>query len=333
MRPIFFIIILLIICSCSKKTQDKSVSKPPVVVPPVTVPPVNDTAVEYFVAPAQTDPLIDIALDSNFISVKEKSTLKNILFVFLPGSYAAPVQYKGIVRKAAELGYHSVGLMYPDNKPVNTFCAITNDTTCHRRARLEIVDGVDRHPDINVNFNNCIINRLTKLLIFLQKNHSSENWGQFLDGSTVIWSKVIMAGHSQGGGNAAVMGKFYPVKKVIMFSMMDYMTNGKTPDWENLPANKGNYFDIFNPLDEDIPYAGAQLGWQHLGMTTDSSAAVNSDSVPFPYNHTHVLLTSKQPAKSSGPKYHNSTAMDAYVQKDTSGKYVLDKQWEFLISE
>ncbi|MBA4167741.1 MAG: hypothetical protein H0X41_09410, partial [Chitinophagaceae bacterium] len=127
--------------------------------------------------------------------------------------------------------------------------------------------------------------------------------------------------------------RYYPLKKVIMFSMMDWMNNGKVPDWVNMPYNNDRYYDIYNPLDEDVPYAGAKLGWEHMGMTTPVSPAVNSDNASSPYDHAHVLLTSRQPAKSDGPKYHNSTAMDAYVQKDTSGKYVLDKQWEYLISE
>jgi hypothetical protein len=100
-----------------------------------------------------------------------------------------------------------------------------------------------------------------------------------------------------------------------------------------MTANKGNYFDIFNPLDEVVSYTSAKLGWQHMEMTTASNPSINSDNTAPPYNHAHVLLTSEEPAKSEAPKYHNSTAMDVYVQKDSTGKYVLDKQWEYLITE
>jgi hypothetical protein len=235
MKPLFLVYLLLIAFSCSKKPQNPPVIMPPNDPPDSTVipdpPVVKDTAVEYFVAPLQTDAAINEALDSHFVSVKEKSTLKNILFIFLPGSYAKPVQYKAIVRKAADLGYHAIGLMYPDDKPVNNFCANTNDTTCHRRARLEIVDGVDRSPNVTISPANCIVNRVHKLLVYLNTHHPAQHWGQFLTGDSVNWNMVIMGGHSQGGGNAAVMGRYYPLKKVIMFSMMDWMNNGKVPDW------------------------------------------------------------------------------------------------------
>jgi hypothetical protein len=292
----------------------------------------EEKPVEYFIAPALTDPSIDIALDDHFVSVKERSSSKNTLFVFLPGSFAIPKQYEGIVRKAAALGYHSIGLMYPDLKPVNNICSTTNDTTCHRRARLEIVDGVDRHPDINVNASNCIINRLTKLVLYLNMKYPTQNWGQFLIGDKINWSKVIISGHSQGGANAAVLGKFYPVKKVIMFSIMDFLKNGKLPDWESMPANRGKYFALFSRKDEIIPYSSAVLGWRQLGMATTGDI-INCDSAVFPYNHARVLTTETLPAASKGPKYHNSTAMDDYTAKDTAGKYVLDKPWEYLITE
>ncbi len=317
MKPILFCL-LYVICSCSKEPSAGITS---------------DTTKEYSIAPAQTDPQIDMALSNHFVSVKTSSSLKNILFVFLPGSYATPAQYKGIVRKAAELGYHSIGLMYPDDIPVNNFCAETNDTTCHRRARMEIVDGVDRSANIHVNRPNSIINRLQKLLLYLKKNHPEENWGQFLDGDSVKWNSVIMAGHSQGGGNAAVMGRYYPLRRIIMFSMMDWMNNGKVPDWINMTFNNGNYFELYNPSDEIIRYNVAKSGWTKMGMTSLSNPAVNSDSFPLPYHHAKVLLTSYNPADSAGPKYHNSTVMDVYVARDGTGNFLLDKQWEYLIDE
>lgn len=336
MKPLFLILALICLLSCHKTPGSPAPGgdhQPPDSTPGGVHPPPADTTLEYGVAPKQTDPLITLALDSHFVSVKIHAPLKNVLFVFLPGSYAKPAQYRGIVRKAASLGFHAVGLMYPDDKPVNNFCASSNDTTCHRRARMEIVDGIDRSPNISVDPPNSIVNRLRKLLVFLSQTRPAEQWSQFLDGDSVRWNMVMIGGHSQGGGNAAVMARFYPLKKVIMFSMMDWLNSGKVPDWENMHVRDEIYRDIFNPLDEAVPYAGARLGWKQMNMVTDEHPAVNSDDQSPPYDHAKVLLTGHQPAKDEGPKFHNSTVMDAYVQKDSSGRFVLDKQWEYLLTE
>jgi hypothetical protein len=314
---IYFCVIYFI-TGCNKKSN--APSTPP------------DKTTEYFVAPSETDPSINIALENHFVSVKETGSLKNILFVFLPGSYSQPSKYKAIVRKAASMGYHSIGLMYPNLKPVNNICSPTNDTTCHRRARLEIIDGQDRHPEISVNQANSIVNRLTKLLIHLQKNYPDQNWQQFLSNGNPDWPRIIVSGHSQGAANADVMGKVYPVKKIIMFSVMDFLSNRKIPDWENMPANREKYFSLFNPSDELIDYTNAKNGWKALGML-NYGEITNVDSVNYPYSGSHTLITRITPVTSLSDKFHNSTVVDTFLTKDNSGNFVLDKVWEYLLSD
>lgn len=284
------------------------------------------------VPPSATDPGITTALEDHFVSVKVARPLKNKLFVFLPGSFRDPDEYKGIVRKASEMDYHAIGLNYPNSTPVNTLCTPTNDSTCHRRARLEIIDGVDRHPQINVNAANSIVNRLTKLLQYLHKTYPEQNWQQYLKKDTPDWSKIIISGHSLGSSNAAVMGKFYPVKKVIMFSGIDYISNEIIPDWEHIPGNNEKYVSLFNPRDELIDYTNVRHFWEILGMT-NYGAIINVDSVSSPYSGSHTLITTIDPRVTYPDKYHNCTAVDAYIPVDNSGKYVLDKTWEYLIGK
>jgi hypothetical protein len=313
---VFLFCLLFSLAYCQKKADKTS----------------GSTLVEYFIAPQQTDNKINVSLDSHFISVIKGGATKNQLFVFLPGTNTQPKQCLAILRKAAGMGFHVIGLMYPNKKPVNAFCAPTNDTTCHRLARLEIIDGIDRHPDISVDPPNSIINRLTKILQYLELNNRAENWGQYLLIGKPDWSRIIISGHSQGGINADVMGKFYPVKKIIMFSAIDYLSNRTIPDWENLPANREKYFSLFNPADELLYYSNAFNGWQHLGML-DYGPVTNVDSVSYPYGHSHTLITRVIPPGNSSDKFHNSTAVDAYLTKDASGKYILDKAWEYLLNE
>jgi hypothetical protein len=47
--------------------------------------------------------------------------------------------------------------------------------------RLEILDGTDRTPLVDVDRANSIENRLIKLLQYLDANRPGEGWGGFLD--------------------------------------------------------------------------------------------------------------------------------------------------------
>ena len=287
---------------------------------------------EYLISPKVTDPAIRVFTQDHFVSVREDAVVKNKLFVYLPGSFRVPSESKGILRKATELGYHVIGLEYPNSDPVNPICKGTNDISCHLRARLQVIEGIHGHPDFHISKSNCILNRLKKLLIYLNKTYPSQNWGQFLVKGNIDWTKVVIAGHSQGGALAGVIGKFYPVQKVIMFSMIDYLNSGRIPNWETLPANDSKYLALINVKDELVPYARVPETWEHLGMTF-YGGIINVDNSLPPYSSSHTLITSITPAVNLIDKYHNSTAVDEYIPKDASGHYALDKAWGYLLTK
>lgn len=285
---------------------------------------------EYTISPATADPNIKSFLAAHFISVYEGATLKNALFVFIPGTWRAPSECRAIARKAASLGYHVISLSYPNNVAGNPLCADTDDITCHRRARQETIDGVDRHPSVNVDVNNSILNRLTKMLLHMSKTYPAQNWGQYLSSGQVNWSKVIVAGHSQGGSLAGVIGKMYPVKKVIMISMMDFLNSGKIPDWLTQAQNKEKYYAITSTKDELVPYNKVAAGWSAMGMTS-YGPAVNVELTAPPYQSTHTLITTADPVTTLVDKYHNGTAIDTYIPKDAGGKYIYDAAWTYML--
>jgi hypothetical protein len=324
--PLFLLLFPAV--GCQKSLKDQPVSAL------TTAQSVSSNAVvnrEYYIQPSKTDPAINTFNQNHFVSVNEGAVLKNSLFVFLPGSYRIPAESRVILRKAVSMGYHVIGLEYPNDKPVNPLCRNTNDITCHRRARQEVVDGIDRHPAINVNPANSILNRLKKLLLYLQKTYPSQNWGQYLTNGQINWSKIVISGHSQGGALAGIIGKFYPIKKVIMFSMIDYLTNGKVPDWEDLPANKSKFFGIINTNDELVPYNYVTLGWQHLGMSAYGKPLYIENHAP-PYSNIHTLITYRTPNTTMIDKYHNGTAIDTYLIKNPDGTYLYAPAWTYLLS-
>ncbi len=286
---------------------------------------------QYYILPKTTDTSITTALSSHFVSVQEGGVLKNVLYVFLPGTYRNPARCLATTKKAASLGYHSIGLMYDNSVRGNPTCSPTGDITCHSRLRLEVIDGIDRHPSVAVNRSNSLINRLTKLLMYLHKTYPAQNWSQYLVNGKPNWSKIIIAGHSQGGAIAGVIGKHYPVKKVIMISMIDFLNNGKMPDWQTSQVNKEKYYALTNTSDELVSWPRVKAGWVSLGMT-GFGPVINVDWNPFPYKNSHTLVTTILPKTTWIDKYHNSTAVDSYIPKNAAGQYIYDKAWEYMLN-
>jgi hypothetical protein len=321
--------LLFISPSCQKKIDSASINGAATATDATTA----VTTLEYYISPKTTDPAITTALSNHFVSVKQGTTLKNVLYIFLPGTYRNPTVSKATTQKAASLGYHAIGLMYDNLVAGNPLCSTTGDVTCHSRARREVIDGIDRHPKVNVNTANSLINRLTKLLVYLNKTRPTQGWAQYLLNGKPNWSKIIVAGHSQGGAIAGVIGKYYPVKKVIMFSMVDYLTNGKIPDWEANPTNREKYFGLTSINDELVPFPKVKVIWTAMKMDI-YGGRINVDWNAYPYSNSHSLITSRVVTTTTVDPYHNSTGVDAYIPKNPyTGKYVYDKAWEYLITK
>ena len=275
---------------------------------------------EHIVSPRQTDAAITTYTQPHYAYVNPSRPQRNKLLLFLPGTGAEPKNYRRILQHAANLGYHAIGLMYPNEPAINLLCAGSGDVSSHSRARLEIIDGMDRHPGIAVNAANSIIQRFVKLIIHLQRQYPGENWDQYIAGGAPVWEKLLFAGHSQGAGHAGVMGKQYAAHRVILFSGMDYLSDGQVPDWVDNTLRKERYFALHHEQDELLDIAMVKRGWLSLGM----GAAVDAAGQ---YNGAQAISTGFAPALVLPGRYHNATAVDVYLP--ANGR--LDAAWDYLL--
>jgi hypothetical protein len=257
---------------------------------------------------------------------------KNTLIVFLPGTSRAPSGYLYMIEQMAMLGYHVIGLTYKTDPAINPICRPTEDVTCHWRARMETIDGVDRHPSVSVNFSNSILNRLQKALNFFNTRYPTGGWGQFNTGNQLQWNKIIVTGHSQGASLSGIMGEEFPVKRVVMWSVIDYLDNGAIPNWVDNATNSSKYYAFIHPKDEQVPFSKAQVGWDKLGMTQYGSM-VSSDCNTYPFSNSHILYTTYVPASALVDKYHNGTTLDIYIQNETAYKATLDEAIRYFFRE
>ena len=283
------------------------------------------------VRPSDTDPLIStFNSDSNYVYINTNVTPKNILVVYLPGTNGKPKNSTYFGMAAAQLGFHSVGVVYPNGQAVASICGNSSDPSCFENVRRETIEGVDYSSSVSVNSTECILNRLKKLLVYLTSNYPLENWGQYLDiDGDVIFDKVIISGSSQGGGHAALIGKYYPVKRVLCFSSPKDWSNffNGPPSWLNpigWQTTPDNIYGFNHTLDT---YAATLQIWDSLGIN-NYGAPVNVDNTSSPYNNTRQLITS-YPVPTGDE--HGSTAIND-ATPISSGLPVFLPVWNYMLS-
>src|SRR5712692_6582075 len=71
--------------------------------------------VQHIVAPQTTDPAIDRALADHYAWLDTAARSNHKLLVFMPSANAVPGQFQLVEQEAARLGYHVIGLMYPNS--------------------------------------------------------------------------------------------------------------------------------------------------------------------------------------------------------------------------
>lgn len=226
---------------------------------------------------------------------------KNILLVYLVGSLANPNEGLAISRHAAGLGYDVLNLQYPNRTVVGLVCGGQDE--CYRQYRGETLFGQNTsyaaggpaYNELinNVNLANSVVNRIASLLAYLANSEASENnpepqrWRQYFyadagspysvttEGAVYPdWDKIVVAGHSQGGGMAAMLGAVLPsntpLRRVLMLSSPNDNTggiNGNEPanwilDSFNTPLSR--YWGLRHVNDNTLG-GQVQNNWQRMG--------------------------------------------------------------------
>lgn len=289
---------------------------------------------EYLIAPSATNPAITVYNNNHYVCADTRVSAKNKLFVFLPGTTGFPEAYKLIVKKAASLGYHSIGLMYPNNSDLYVASGMSADNTLFGKCRQEIFDGTDQTSGVSVNSDNCIKNRLYKLLLYMQAQYPALNFQQYISGSEPDWSKIVIAGHSQGGGHAFYISKIRTVDRAISFASIDWNALlGKSADWVKMTGatSVSKLYSINSIYDEVFSYTNVRTQLNDMGISGNPVSIDNNNS---PYSNTRRLTTAATPALLLLVPNHNLTCLDAYVPKDSKGavRSGFSNAWTYLIS-
>ncbi|MEW6273388.1 MAG: hypothetical protein AB1689_29260 [Thermodesulfobacteriota bacterium] len=284
---------------------------------------------EYAVAPNTTDPAIDTDLERHLAVVNPALPLRPELVVWFSGSGGRPRSQRRFLREAAAAGYRVIGVNYPNFPSVRELCnpQQPEDPACYENVRLERLDGTDRGPLVDVSPANGITNRIVKLLAYLDAQQPDQGWGEFLDGETPRWERFIVAGHSQGGGMAAIIGKQHEVARVLMLSWKDILSLLTPAPWlsaaKQTPGDR--YYGLSHQHSSPVPEEAA---WDALGLP---GTTVDVDVTPGPFAAAHRLTTDVLPQSGDYEDAHGSVVVDGATPLRADGTPLLSDVWRYML--
>lgn len=287
--------------------------------------------IEHQVSPSTTDPAASSPNDKHICYIRKDVTSNQKLFVYFGGTEHPPSDWTLLPKEAAAQGYSVINLCYPSVSSA-VFGPIRDSLSSlplYEPTRLEMLDGIDRSTLIAVTPANSVLNRFIKLIEYLHATYPAEGWGKFLDLTRQpVWSSLVLAGSSQGGGTAAFIAKYHAVDRVVMFSAGDdgiTTSPQQSPPWLQAtgltPADR--HYGFAHTLDPVYLLVG--VNWSGLGMTSLGAITAIESSSP-PYNNTHRITTS-MPV--SNP--HSSTSADFATPVQPDGTPVFREAWHYVI--
>ncbi len=295
---------------------------------------------EYVIDPTMTDTTISPGFGNHYAYLNPAVSPKQKLFVFFPGTKAAPGYYRLLLQAAANNGFHVIGLAYRNGIALDVLCQGSADPDCHGKIREEIFNGKNVSGSVSVDAADAIENRLIRALQYLSRRNSQEAWGQYLNDTGMLqWSSIRLSGHSNGGGEAAYIAKQQLVDRACFFASP---ADKRSPEntvaaWVTAPGltGAGSYYGFVHERDGVVPVATIQEEWAALHMD-ESGASVNVDRDTPPYFVSHMLFTNRnKPSSGLGADapdaiaYHDITAVDAYTLLDSDGLPSYRFTWQY----
>jgi hypothetical protein len=157
-----------------------------------------------------------------------------------------------------------------------------------------------------------------KLLVTLDRQHPSEGWSGYLDGSAPRWERLAVSGHSQGAGMAAFIAQRHTVARVALSS---------------------SPWDFHGKLGQLAPWVLEGPGktpaesWYASSHAKENSARFIAEAYrALRVPESHIRVFTLEPARKTGDNpYHGSELGNAGTPRDASGAPAYAGDWKFLV--
>jgi predicted esterase len=279
------------------------------------------TGTLYSVWPSDADPTIKRFDKANLVLVPNNAAKNADLLVFFPGTGGDPNGAWPFLVAGADAGYRVIGLMYDNPNAVPVVCGPQLDPACSDRFREKRIFGDGVSTDIDDLPEESVVNRLVKLLQYLDKNFPGEGWGAYLANGAPNWARIAVSGHSQGGGVAAYIAKKEKVARVVVISGA----------WDRVNATK-----VFAPW-VTSPSATPLDRWYatyHAKETNAGPISLAYTVIGIPPDHIRVLTLEPNPAvklPAGVDGYHGSSVATNLTPVDANGAPAYAADWAFLL--
>ena len=256
------------------------------------------------IKPSSTDSTIK-ASDIPHLVRYDTSIPQAKLFLFLPGTNGIPERGpKKLFETAIQQGYRIINLSYINKQSVSRICRgknLEDDIDCTEKFRTQRVFGNISTTLIPDQPQDAIINRFTKLLIYLNNTDKAGNWDLYLDKNKPNWNMITVAGQSQGGGMAAFIAKQHKVHRVITFSGgWDFSKTKTIAKWyatkSITPPNR--WFGVYHTQEP------------RAAIIAETYKAMN-----IPKNHTYALkLDVREGKRAHGEGIRNIVYKESWIE-------------------
>ncbi len=261
---------------------------------------------------------------TNAFVLAPPSLPNGLLHVFIPGTDLSAQESSKFLQDSVTAGFHAIGVNYPNSEAVGARCKNKGDA-CFGQVRRELVYGdtgtYDSHfansPYVSVSPAASIVGQLTEEL-----KARGGSWAGFLTTSgRVNWSKVVVSGHSQGAGHAAILGIDQSVSRVALAAGPNDEINSSPPSWTKaMPVTpEVKWYGLAHDKD---PSKTKQLNsWNELfGFASDTATA------PVPTGKHRLITTLSAPDN----RFHESVVVDQYLNLE-NGTPALVPAWRSLL--
>lgn len=294
------------------------------------------------IAPTAIDPASDRypqARHELYLPDDPSVTLRDELFVMLPGTSNMPSGFEHVMSIAARAGYRVVGLAYDtDFNPAQLCTGVTGEQAiadCRTGVIVEKIHGTDETDVIDINEANSVEGRLLRLLRYASVNHPELGADRYYSGDDILWENIVVAGFSQGASVAGYIGKERALPRNILLA----------GGCDVLEKNPGEVFPMpwcseprATPPErtwglmhlQDQPEADERI-FELYGLVALGGFARADTGSPGYCTGSHALQTDL-PSQGDGTKYHLSVAHDRDIPLDDDGVPLLAEDYYYLMT-
>jgi hypothetical protein len=247
------------------------------------------------------------------------------LLLFLPATGHVPDDYRRFLTVAAQSGYHVLGLdFWNRGHAVANICGM--NAACYTEVQRNRFTGEGPSQFSKVDEANSVLSRLHAALDYLVVHDPDGGWGQYTHSEHLDWADIVVAGHSQGGGEAAYIAHRYRVMGQLTFSSPIITDQDVSASWlktrSATPADRMYAFDDIH----DVFYPRIVTSWRELHLSGRLTA-----NVPVPTTAaTHELVSTLDigdPGQAHIRSVGDSTPLSS------SGAPVFEPVWKWMLAQ